>query len=86
MNWYIAVLKNYVGFSGRARRQEYWMFALVDFIIFAVLYVIGLAIKTEIPYLIYGLAVLLHRGRAARRTQLEDYFPSGRAASEGVSA
>jgi len=30
--------------------------------------------------------VLLHRGRAALRTQLEDYFPSGRAASEGVSA
>jgi uncharacterized membrane protein YhaH (DUF805 family) len=59
VNWYIAVLKNYVGFSGRARRQEYWMFALFDFIIFAVLYVIGLAIKTEIPYLIYGLAVLL---------------------------
>ncbi|HCP3966665.1 DUF805 domain-containing protein, partial [Escherichia sp. S69_ASV_4] len=26
MQWYLAVLKNYVGFSGRARRKEYWMF------------------------------------------------------------
>ncbi|MCN7137792.1 DUF805 domain-containing protein, partial [Escherichia coli] len=25
MQWYLAVLKNYVGFSGRARRKEYWM-------------------------------------------------------------
>jgi len=28
MNWYFAVLKNYVGFSGRARRKEFWMFML----------------------------------------------------------
>ena len=34
MNWYLAVLKNYVGFSGRARRTEYWMFALFNAIIF----------------------------------------------------
>ncbi|EHY7591871.1 DUF805 domain-containing protein, partial [Escherichia coli] len=26
MQWYLSVLKNYVGFSGRARRKEYWMF------------------------------------------------------------
>ena len=33
MNWYLAVLKNYSGFSGRARRTEYWMFALFNLII-----------------------------------------------------
>lgn len=32
-NWYIAVLKKYAVFSGRARRKEYWMFVLVNFII-----------------------------------------------------
>ncbi|HIB77736.1 MAG TPA: DUF805 domain-containing protein [Flavobacteriales bacterium] len=32
MNWYLAVLKNYAGFSGRARRKEYWMFNLFHFI------------------------------------------------------
>ncbi len=30
MNWYLAVLKNYAGFSGRARRTEYWMFVLFN--------------------------------------------------------
>ena len=32
MNWYLAVLKNYAGFSGRARRKEFWMFNLFHFI------------------------------------------------------
>ena len=30
MNWYLAVLKNYAGFEGRARRKEYWMFILFN--------------------------------------------------------
>lgn len=29
VNWYVKVLKQYSDFTGRARRQEYWMFALV---------------------------------------------------------
>jgi uncharacterized membrane protein YhaH (DUF805 family) len=33
MTWYLAVLKNYTGFRGRARRREYWMFVLVNAII-----------------------------------------------------
>ncbi len=53
------MLKNYVGFSGRARRQEFWMFALFNFIIAVVLAVIGAVIKTQIIYIIYALAVLL---------------------------
>jgi uncharacterized membrane protein YhaH (DUF805 family) len=32
MNWYLKVMKNYVGFSGRARRKEYWMFYLFNLI------------------------------------------------------
>jgi uncharacterized membrane protein YhaH (DUF805 family) len=32
MNWYIRVLKKYAVFSGRARRKEYWMFFLFNFI------------------------------------------------------
>ena len=59
MNWYLAVIKNYVGFSGRARRTEYWMFFLFNLIIGIVLEIIGLALKTQILYYIYGLAVLL---------------------------
>ena len=33
MQWYLSVLKNYVGFSGRARRKEYWMFTLINAIV-----------------------------------------------------
>ena len=32
MNWYIKCLKQYVDFSGRARRKEYWMFVLFNFV------------------------------------------------------
>ena len=33
MNWYLKVLNQYSDFNGRARRKEYWMFVLVNFII-----------------------------------------------------
>lgn len=33
MNWYLKCLKQYADFSGRARRKEYWMFALFNIII-----------------------------------------------------
>ena len=59
MSWYLNVLKNYAGFSGRARRQEYWMFALFTAIVAVVLVVLGLAIDSQIPYMIYMLAVLV---------------------------
>lgn len=32
MQWYLKVLQNYVGFSGRARRTEFWMFILFNFL------------------------------------------------------
>lgn len=41
MSWHLAVLKNYAGFRGRARRREYWMFVLVNAIIGGALAVIG---------------------------------------------
>jgi uncharacterized membrane protein YhaH (DUF805 family) len=50
MNWYLAVLKNYAGFSGRARRREYWMFALF--------YLIALVVLSVIDQLVFGRAVL----------------------------
>ncbi len=42
MNEYLNVIRNnYVNFSGRARRREYWMFQLVNTIILVVLYVLS---------------------------------------------
>ncbi len=37
MNWYLQVLKKYAVFDGRARRTEFWMFVLFNFIISLVL-------------------------------------------------
>jgi uncharacterized membrane protein YhaH (DUF805 family) len=45
MQWYLQVLKNYAGFSGRARRAEYWNFVWVNIVAFIVLYAIGLAVR-----------------------------------------
>ncbi|WP_299529486.1 DUF805 domain-containing protein [uncultured Streptomyces sp.] len=59
MNWYLDVLKNYAGFSGRARRKEFWMFVLFNFIIAVVLQIIGSLIDSQIPYFIYVIAVLV---------------------------
>lgn len=33
MNWYLDVLKKYATFTGRATRQEYWMFTLIQMVI-----------------------------------------------------
>ncbi|THV38709.1 DUF805 domain-containing protein, partial [Glycomyces buryatensis] len=41
MNWYIAALKNYAGFKGRARRTEYWMFLLFNNLAVILLGIVG---------------------------------------------
>ncbi|MFA6174697.1 MAG: DUF805 domain-containing protein [Kiritimatiellales bacterium] len=53
MKWYLAVLKKYAEFNGRAGREEFWMFVLINFIVSLILSIIR-------PLgLIYGLAVLV---------------------------
>lgn len=59
VNNYVNVLKNYVGFSGRARRREYWLFILANFIVSLVISIIGTAIKLPILSTIYALAIFL---------------------------
>lgn len=59
MNWYLEVLKKYAVFSGRARRKEYWMFFLFNFIIASVLWVVGELVGSQIIGTLYDLAVLI---------------------------
>ncbi|MBT2701004.1 DUF805 domain-containing protein [Bacillus sp. ISL-40] len=60
MEWYLKVLKNYVGFSGRARRKEYWMFVLFNMIAMLILAAIDGVLGTyPLFYGLYSLAVLL---------------------------
>ena len=66
MSWYLKVLKNYAGFSGRARRQEYWFFVLFNFIITLALIFVDAFIGTLNPQTgmgvlsgLYSLAVFI---------------------------
>lgn len=59
MHWYADVLRKYADFSGRARRQEYWMFTLVNIIITIVVFLVANVIR--IPWLgvLYSVAVII---------------------------
>lgn len=65
MDWYFKVLRNYIGFSGRARRKEYWMFILVNLVLTGVLSILdnmsGLSVAGEKGVLttLYGLLIFL---------------------------
>lgn len=83
MDWYLKVLKQYANFKGRARRKEYWMFALFNFI-FALAAMLldnlfGITLG-EIPYgpiyMLYGLAVFIP-GLAVLVRRLHDAGKSG---------
>jgi len=59
MDWYVEVLKKYVEFNGRARRKEYWMFFLINFVIALALGVVDAVLGFGLLGGLYALAVLL---------------------------
>ncbi len=66
MKWYLQVLRKYADFKGRARRKEYWMFVLFNFIfsIFAMILdnILGTAMEGVgygLFYILYALAVFI---------------------------
>lgn len=82
MNWYIKVLKKYAVFSGRARRQEYWMFFLFNFIFGMAaslldLVIFGASLAGFSPlYVVYLVAVFVP-GLAVAVRRLHDVGKSG---------
>ncbi|MBX2865909.1 MAG: DUF805 domain-containing protein [Leptolyngbyaceae cyanobacterium MAG.088] len=82
MEWYLAVLKKYAVFSGRARRKEFWYFALFNFLISLGLGIIdgvlGLGLEGGLGLLggLYTLAVLIP-GIAVTVRRLHDTGRSG---------
>src|SRR5690349_17627802 len=84
MNYYLQVLRNYANFNGRARRKEYWMFVLFNFIFLilaaALDNLLGITFADEIPYgpvyLVYGLFTFLPSLAAGVR-RLHDTGKSG---------
>lgn len=60
MHWFTDVLKKYAVFSGRARRKEYWMFVLFNFIIAIVLAIVdAVAGASGVISGLYTLAMLI---------------------------
>jgi len=83
MNWYLEVLKKYAIFSGRARRKEYWLFVLFNFIASLILSIIDgmfgtYSLETGMGLLsnLYLLAVLIP-GIAVSVRRLHDISRSG---------
>lgn len=84
MNYYVAVLKKYAVFTGRAGRAEYWYFVLFNIIIMAVLNVLttsmkdvaGLGMLFSLVASLYSLAVLIPSIAVAVR-RLHDTSKSG---------
>ena len=59
MNEYLGVLKKYAVFSGRARRKEFWMFVLINFIIAVVLSGVDMMLGLGFLGFIYAIATLV---------------------------
>lgn len=59
MHWYFDVLKKYAVFKGRSQRKEYWLYNLFSLVLILVLYGVGTAIGSQVPLLLYVLAVFL---------------------------
>jgi uncharacterized membrane protein YhaH (DUF805 family) len=91
MNWYMEVLRKYADFSGRARRTEYWMFTLFNFLVYIVLMVLlaaavfltgqssgngGAIFLIVVPLWLYALATLIP-GLAVSVRRLHDTGRSG---------
>ncbi len=76
MEWFINGIKRYVDFNGRARRTEFWMYALFYMIGYIVLVVIDVVVGIGFLAILYSLGLLLPSlGVAVRR--LHDTDRSG---------
>ena len=77
MNYYLAVLKKYAVFSGRAKRKEYWMFLLFNIIIAIGIGIIeGVIGSPGVLGMLYSLAIVIP-GIAVSIRRLHDTGKSG---------
>ena len=77
MHYYTDVLKKYAVFTGRARRQEFWMFFLCNLAVAVAVLLIDIAVGAGmILYCVYALAVAVPTIALAVR-RLHDIGKSG---------
>ena len=84
MKWYLNCMKKYATFEGRARRTEYWMFVLFNFIFLYAASMLDILLKTTIGgssigviFYLYQFAVLLPNTAVFIR-RLHDVDKSGK--------
>ncbi len=59
--WYLAVLiDNYANFSGRARRQEYWIFVLFQIVLFFLLGFLSVAIEDFFETSSFSILIIVY--------------------------
>lgn len=58
MKWFLKCIRNYVNFSGRARRREYWFFELYSFLLMILAIVLDLLCFGNPYRIFYALAGL----------------------------
>lgn len=56
---YMDVLKRFSEFEGRARREEYWMFALFNLMISFVIFLLAMASNSGFLIVLYGLFIII---------------------------
>lgn len=86
MYWYLRCWKLAFFLNGRARRKEYWTFALINFIIYLLFYILSSSmmykssdvafLATSISYFLYTVATILP-GIAVAVRRLHDTGRSG---------
>ena len=83
MNWYLKCWKQYADFSGRARRKEYWIFSLINYIIIFFLYILQIVMIESTLWLIFPIIFFLYAvavflpGLAVDIRRLHDIGKSG---------
>lgn len=77
IDWFVKGLKNYTNFTGRARRKEYWFFALTQFIILVILQILDGIIGTNYIFYAIGVLALLLPSIAVMVRRLHDIGRSG---------
>ena len=59
MKWYFKCWQQYADFAGRARRKEFWIFYLFNFIFFAITIILGDMFMAGFVPFIYILSALI---------------------------
>ena len=60
IQWFIKCFKHYFDFHGRAGRREFWWFALINFVIGAVLVLMNILLHSSIlAYIYYAYAAII---------------------------